>query len=304
MLGGHVKQAGSLVAPDRLRFDFVHFSAVAPEERQEIERIVNEAILKNETVNTTVKNTQEAIASGAMALFGEKYGDKVRVVAIGDGAFSTELCGGTHVARDRRHRRVSDHRRIRRRGRRSPHRSGHRTRRVRAGAQVDRRDRATRARSPDRDRCRRGSISRARPCSKLQKEIQQLKTKLALGGGGGGAADDDKIEIAGSTLIARQVDDVDSESLRTLADTLKSRLKSGIVVLAAPMPEGKVSLIVTVTPDLAKKAPAGQLVKTLAPIVGGGGGGRPDFAQAGGKDASKITELLAAAKTEVTRLLQ
>ena len=97
--------------------------------------------------------------------------------------------------------------------------------------------------------------------------------------------------------------DVDSESLRTLADTLKSRLKSGIVVLAAPMPDGKVSLIVTVTPDLAKKAPAGQLVKTLAPIVGGGGGGRPDFAQAGGKDASKITELLAAAQKEVTRLL-
>jgi len=139
--------------------------------------------------------------------------------------------------------------------------------------------------------------------SKAQKEIQQLKTKIALGGGGG-AADDDKIEIAGSTLIARKVDDVDSESLRTLADALKSRLKSGIVVLAAPMPEGKVSLIVTVTPDLAKKAPAGQLVKLLAPIVGGGGGGRSDFAQAGGKDASKITELLAAAQKEVTRLLQ
>ena len=139
--------------------------------------------------------------------------------------------------------------------------------------------------------------------NKLQKENQQLKTRLALGGGSGGAADDDKIEIAGSTLIARQVTDVDSESLRTLADTLKSRLKSGIV-LAAPMPEGKVSLIVTVTPDLAKRAPAGQLVKTLAPIVGGGGGGRPDFAQAGGKDASKITDLLATAKTEVQKLLQ
>jgi alanyl-tRNA synthetase len=97
---------------------------------------------------------------------------------------------------------------------------------------------------------------------------------------------------------------VDSESLRTLADTLKSRLKSGVVVLAAPMAEGKVSLVVTVTPDLAKKAPAGQLVKTLAPIVGGGGGGRPDFAQAGGKDAGKITELLATAQKEVRRLLE
>jgi len=125
----------------------------------------------------------------------------------------------------------------------------------------------------------------------------------AGGGGGGSAADDDKIQIGESTLIARQIADVDSESLRTLADTLKSRLKSGVVVLAAPMPEGKVSLVVTVTPDLAKRAPAGQLVKTLAPIVGGGGGGRPDFAQAGGKDASRITELLSAAQKEVTKLL-
>jgi len=138
--------------------------------------------------------------------------------------------------------------------------------------------------------------------SRLQKENQQLKTRLALGGGGGGAPSDD-IQIGESTLIARQMSDVDSESLRTLADTLKSRLKSGVVVLAAAMPEGKVSLIVTVTPDLAKKAPAGQLVKHLAPIVGGGGGGRADFAQAGGRDATKITELLAAAQKEVTRLL-
>jgi len=123
-------------------------------------------------------------------------------------------------------------------------------------------------------------------------------------GGRPHAAQDDRAEIGGATLIARQVADVDSESLRTLADTLKSRLKSGVVILAAPMPEGKVSLVVTVTPDLAKKAPAGQLVKTLAPIVGGGGGGRPDLAQAGGKDASKITDLLEAAQKEVTRLLQ
>ena len=96
-LGGHVKQAGSLVAPDRLRFDFVHFSAVTDDELATIERIVNEAVVRNETVNTDVRDTQEAIAGGAMALFGEKYGDKVRVVAIGDGKFSTELCGGTHV---------------------------------------------------------------------------------------------------------------------------------------------------------------------------------------------------------------
>jgi alanyl-tRNA synthetase len=140
--------------------------------------------------------------------------------------------------------------------------------------------------------------------SRLQKETQQLKTKLALGGGGGGAADDDKVQIGESTLIARQMADVDKESLRTLADTLKSRLKSGVVILAAAMEDGKVSLIATVTPDLAKKAPAGQLVKQLAPIVGGGGGGRPDFAEAGGKDASRITDLLAEARTLVEKLLK
>jgi alanyl-tRNA synthetase len=302
VLGPHVKQAGSLVAPDRLRFDFVHFSALTREQLEQIERTVNEAIVKNEVVNTTVRNTQEAIAAGAMALFGEKYGDKVRVVAIGDGAFSTELCGGTHVGAtgDIGVLLITEESGVAAGVRRIEAVTG-------LGAyelfrkSVDELD-AARALAGA------GSLpqwieAQSKALSKLQKENQQLKTKLALGGGGG-AADDDRVEIAGATLIARQVADVDSESLRTLADTLKSRLKSGVVVLAAPMPEGKVSLVVTVTPDLAKRAPAGQLVKTLAPIVGGGGGGRPDFAQAGGKDATKITELLAAALKEVTRLLQ
>jgi alanyl-tRNA synthetase len=302
VLGPHVKQAGSLVAPDRLRFDFVHFSALTREQLVRIERTVNEAIVKNEVVNTTVRNTQEAIAAGAMALFGEKYGDKVRVVAIGDGGFSTELCGGTHVAAtgDIGVLLITEESGVAAGVRRIEAITG-------LGAyelfrkSVDELD-AARALAGA------GSLpqwidAQSKTLGKLQKENQQLKTKLALGGGGG-PADDDRVEIAGSTLIARQVTDVDSESLRTLADTLKSRLKSGVVVLAAPMPEGKVSLVVTVTPDLAKKAPAGQLVKTLAPIVGGGGGGRPDFAQAGGKDATKITELLAAAQKEVTRLLQ
>ena len=303
VLGPHVKQAGSLVAPDRLRFDFVHFSAVTRDELLQIERIVNESILKNEIVNTTVRDTQEAIAAGATALFGEKYGDKVRVVSIGDGAFSTELCGGTHV-------RATGDIGVLLITEESGVAAG--VRRIEAvtglGAYemfrkaVDELNHARAAAGP-------GPLSlwidlQSKALSRLQKENQQLKTRLALGGGGTSAADDDKVQIGDATLIARRVDDVDAESLRTLADTLKSRLKSGVVVLAAPMADGKVSLVVTVTPDLAKKTPAGQLVKTLAPIVGGGGGGRPDFAQAGGKDASKITELLAAAQKEVTRLLQ
>ncbi|HUQ88286.1 MAG TPA: alanine--tRNA ligase [Vicinamibacterales bacterium] len=302
ILGNHVKQAGSLVAPDRLRFDFVHFSALTPEERKEVERLVNQAILENAPVNTAVKNTQEAIAAGATALFGEKYGDKVRVVSIGDGAFSTELCGGTHVRAtgDIGAFLITEESGVAAGVRRIEAVTGMGAYEM-ARAAIDEIGDAREFAGP-------GPLpawidQQAKSLGKLQKEIQQLKTKLALGAGGGGATADDKIEINGSTLIARRVDDVDSESLRTLADTLKSRLKSGIVILAAPMPEGKVSLIVTVTPDLAKKAPAGQLVKTLAPIVGGGGGGRPDFAQAGGKDASKITELLAAAQKTVVDLL-
>jgi alanyl-tRNA synthetase len=278
----------------------MHFSAIAPDERRTVERIVNEAILANEPVNTAVKNTQEAIASGAMALFGEKYGDKVRVVSIGDGAFSTELCGGTHVGAtgDIGAFLITEESGVAAGVRRIEAVTGLGAYEL-ARKAIDEVEDARELAGP-------GPLpawidQQSKSVTRLQKEIQQLKTKLALGGG---AADDDKIEIAGSTLIARRVDDVDSESLRTLADALKSRLTSGIVVLAAPMPEGKVSLVVAVTPDLAKKAPAGQLVKTLAPIVGGGGGGRADFAQAGGKDASKITELLATAQKEITRLLQ
>ena len=304
VLGGHVKQQGSLVAPDRLRFDFVHFSGVTQDELLEVERIVNEAVVKNETVNTTVRNTQEAIASGAMALFGEKYGDKVRVVSVGDGSFSTELCGGTHV-------RATGDIGLFLITEESGVAAG--VRRIEAVTGLGAYELARKSLDEVEDTievsgAKRGELAEwvrghQQVLSKTQKEVQQLKTKLALGGGAG-AGDDDKVQIGESTLIARQMSDVDSESLRTLADTLKSRLKSGVVVLAAAMPEGKVSLVVTVTPDLAKKAPAGQLVKTLAPIVGGGGGGRADFAQAGGKEPGKISELLAAAQKEVTRLLQ
>jgi alanyl-tRNA synthetase len=303
VLGSHVKQAGSLVAPDRLRFDFVHFSALTREEILRLEHIVNEAVLRNEAVNTSVRDTQEAIAAGAMALFGEKYGDKVRVVEVGDGSFSTELCGGTHVRAtgDIGAFLVTEESGVAAGVRRIEAVTG-------LGAYELLR-RSVDELNAARELAGAGPLpqwidAQVKTVSRLQKETQQLKTKLALGGGGGGAADDDKVQIGESTLIARQVADVDKESLRTLADTLKSRLKSGVVILAAAMEDGKVSLIATVTPDLAKKAPAGQLVKQLAPIVGGGGGGRPDFAEAGGKDASRITDLLAEARTLVEKLLK
>jgi alanyl-tRNA synthetase len=302
VLGPHVKQAGSLVAPDRLRFDFVHFSALTPAEVQQVERLVNESVLKNETVTTSVRNTQEAIASGAMALFGEKYGDKVRVVSIGDGAFSTELCGGTHVRAtgDIGAVLITEESGVAAGVRRIEAVSGLNACAL-ARTAIDELGAARNVAGP-------GPLpqwidAQSRSLSKLQKEIQQLKTKLALGGGGGAAADDDRVEIAGSTLIAREVQDVDKESLRALADTLKSRVTSGVIILAAAMPDGKVALIASVTPDLSKKAPAGQLVKQLAPIVGGGGGGRADFAEAGGKDASRITDLISTARKLVTELL-
>jgi len=301
VLGPHVKQAGSLVSPDRLRFDFQHFSALTPEQLLEVERIVNTAILKNEPVNTAVRNTQEAIASGAMALFGEKYGDKVRVVAVGDGSFSTELCGGTHV------RATGDIGALLITAESGVAAGVRRIEALTGLGALDFARSAIRDLNVAREYAPAGPLdqwldAQGKLVTRLQKENQQLKTKLALGGGGS-AKDDDQVEVAGATLIAREVKDVDKESLRALADTLKSRLKTGIVVLAAGMPDGKVSLIATVTPDLAKKAPAGQLVKQLAPIVGGGGGGRPDFAEAGGKDAAKIQDLLKEARQLVEKLL-
>ena len=301
VLGTHVKQAGSLVAPDRLRFDFVHFTALTSDELARIERIVTERIVANTPVETEVCNTQEAIAAGAMALFGEKYGERVRVVTVEN--FSVELCGGTHVratgdigpffiteesgvaAGVRRIEAVT-----------GPGASSY------ARERLTQFDEAVRALNAKPHEVAQTIETQVATVSKLRKEVQQLKTKLALGGGGTGA-DEGRVEIAGVTLITREVADVDKESLRSLADQLKSTLKTGIVILASPSVEGKVTIIVTVTPDLTKRAPAGQLVKQLAPMVGGGGGGRPDFAEAGGKDPSKIGTMLAASRKVVEALL-
>jgi alanyl-tRNA synthetase len=301
VLGSHVNQAGSLVAPDRLRFDFVHFAAITPEQLADIERLVIEHIVANTPVQTDVKNTQDAIASGAMALFGEKYGDRVRVVTVP--GFSVELCGGTHV---------------RATGDIGPffivEESGVAAgvRRIEAltgvGAYVYARERLTqfdaavRAVNAKPKELAQTIEQQVATTAKLRKEVQQLKTKLALGATGA-AGDETRTEINGVTLVTREVTEVDKEALRSLADTLKSKMTSGIVVLAAPSADGKVTIIATVTPDLTKRAPAGQLVKQLAPIVGGGGGGRADFAEAGGKDPSKIGEMLVETRKVVEALL-
>jgi alanyl-tRNA synthetase len=301
VLGPHVKQAGSLVAPDRLRFDFVHFNPVTLEQQLEIERLVNEQVLKNTPVQTEVKQTQEAIAAGAMALFGEKYGERVRVVSIP--GFSTELCGGTHV------RATGD---IGMFVIVSEGGVGAEIRRIEAITGLD----SMQAYQRQRDELGQAAAAlNSRPGDvtarisalqdehkKLARELQQVKMKAAMSPGGASGGQDTVVDVAGVKLVAREVSGLDKDGLRALVDQHRGQIKSGVVVLASPS-DGKVSIVVGVTPDLTTKAPAGQIVKQLAPIVGGGGGGRPDFAEAGGKDASKIGEMLAASRTVLEKML-
>jgi len=300
VLGGHVKQSGSLVAPDRLRFDFVHFAALTREQMLQIEQIVNEQILRNTTVQTEVRKTEEAIAAGAMALFGEKYGDRVRVVSVPD--FSVELCGGTHV------RATGD---IGMFVILSESGVAAGVRRLEAICGLEtlkayQRDRDELARAAAALTARPGELaaritSLADENKRLARELQQARMKAAMGGGST-ASSDEAVEIKGVKLVAREVSGLDKDGLRALVDRHRDAIKSGVVVLACPS-DGKVSVVVGVTPDLTKKVPAGEVVKQLAPIVGGRGGGRPDFAEAGGKDAAKIPDLLSASRTLVEKLL-
>jgi alanyl-tRNA synthetase len=298
VLGPHVKQAGSLVAPDRLRFDFVHFSALTREELLNIEQIVNTHILKNTPVETAVKPTQEAIAAGAMALFGEKYGDKVRVVSVP--GFSVELCGGTHVQATGDiglFAIVSE----------TGVAAG--TRRIEAITGLE----SLKAFQAGRDIVNSlGQTLNSRPeelpakiaalqeeTRRLARELQQAKMNAAIGGS---SQQEDAEDVGGIKLVAREVTGLDKDGLRALVDRHRSRIGSGVVVLASPA-DGKVSIVVGVTPDLTKRVPAGQVIKQLAPIVGGGGGGRPDFAEAGGKDPTKIREMLASARAVVEKMV-
>ena len=299
VLGSHVKQAGSLVAPDRLRFDFVHFQPVTREEIDRIERIVNEQIYRNTPVETEVRSTDEAIAAGAMALFGEKYGDTVRVVSIP--GFSMELCGGTHVAAtgDIGFFAIVAEGGVAAGVRRIEALTG-------AGA-VEWVQRQRAALSSVLDALHVPAEQASDAVEKLQsegkrlaREVTQLKTRVAMGGTG--AASDGTVQVNGVTLARRRVEDVDKDALRGLADSLKARIKTGVVVLASAT-DGRVQIVVAVTPDLTGRVKAGAIVKEIAPIVGGGGGGRPDFAEAGGKLPEKIDEMLRASEDVVPRML-
>jgi alanyl-tRNA synthetase len=267
-----------------------------------VEQMVNEHIVANTAVETEERNREEAMASGAMSLFGEKYGERVRVVSVP--GFSVELCGGTHVQAtgDIGSFYITEESGVAAGVRRIEAVTG-------LGAVRYARERIDVVRSLATELNARTQdivtavATQSSLVSALRKEVQQLKTKVALGGGGGASQDDRPVDIHGVAFIARQVKDVDKAALRSLADTLKSRLKSGIVFLAAPLADGKVAIIASVTPDLTVRAPAGQLVKELAPVVGGKGGGRADFAEAGGKDPARIPEMLVESQKLVERLL-
>jgi alanyl-tRNA synthetase len=300
VLGSHVKQAGSLVAPGRLRFDFAHFQTVTPDEQERIERIVNEQIRRNTVVDTAERPTHEAMAAGAMALFGEKYGDRVRVVSVP--GFSLELCGGTHVRAtgDIGFFAILEEGGVAAGVRRIEAATG-------AGAVIWAQQQRTSfqrlvgALHVNQDQAVETVGKLLSDSKRLAREVTQLKTKLALGGGAASESDG-ALEVGGVKLARRKVSGLEKDALRGLADSLKAQIKSGVVVIASEN-DGKVQIVVAVTPDLTARIKAGQIVKEIAPIVGGGGGGRPDFAEAGGKQPENIDEMLRASEAVVARLL-
>jgi alanyl-tRNA synthetase len=290
-LGTHVKQSGSLVDPERLRFDFSHHKPVSDDELHAIEDEVNASVRANAEVTSEEMSYDDAIKAGALAFFGDKYGDRVQVVRMGD--FSTELCGGTHVTRtgDIGFFRLESESGVAAGVRRLEAATGQ-------GAIADVRreqslldDLAGLLKAGEGEA--RGKLEKLLgELREKEKRIAELQGKLA-----GGASRDvlaDARRVNGITVLATRVDGLDDKGLREMADRLRDRIKSGVVVLGAALGERAV-LLAAVTKDLTGKYHAGNIIKQLAPLVGGGGGGRPDFAQAGGKDPTRLDAALAAA---------
>ena len=306
VLGTHVKQAGSAVEPTRLRFDFSHFAQVADEELQEIEDIVNREILGNAKVETLEDVPIDVAVNEyhAMALFGEKYGDKVRVVKLSDG-FSTELCGGTHTtatgeigllkltsegAVSSGVRRIEAISGI---GSLDTFRRDFEVAKL-AGQYVPSVDNLT-------EGLRAKFAAQEDELKRLRRELEEARMKSAAGGLD--EAVQRATEVKGVKVLTHRADSLERGQLRTLVDNLKAKLGEGVVVLASAQPEGKVAIIAGVTPGLTKRIQAGKLVGGVAKFVGGSGGGRPDMAEAGGKDQSQIDAALQAAPTVVGELL-
>jgi len=306
VLGTHVKQAGSLVDPTRLRFDFSHFTSVADEELQDIEDLINKEVLNNIRVET-LEDVPIDVAINeyhAMALFGEKYGERVRVVKIGD--FSTELCGGTHTGA------TGEIGMVKLLGEGSVS-SG--VRRVEAvtglGALNEfRRDYevaqlaaqlAPNAEVAPAEALRARLAAQDEELKKLRRELDQVRMKSAAASVSN--AGEQAVEVKGVKVLAQRVDGLDRGQMRTLVDNLRNKLGSGVVVLGSAQEEGKVALIAGVTKDLTGKVQAGKIVGQIAKQVGGSGGGRPDMAEAGGKDVSQLDAALKSAVNVVGELV-
>jgi alanyl-tRNA synthetase len=285
VLGTHVKQAGSVVEPGRLRFDFTHYAALTPQELEEVERLVNEQVLANTAVTTDVMDLDKALETGAMALFGEKYGDKVRVVHVP--GFSRELCGGTHV------RRTGDI------GLFKIIYEGS----ISAG--VRRIEAITGLAVPEffkreKDKVVHENEELRAGQKTLEKQVEQLKDKLA--GAQVGALEQHARLIKTVKVVAAEVPGMDRAQLRSMADSLRNKLKSAVVVLASSE-DSNVAIITAVTKDLAGKVHAGKLVGQVAQAVGGKGGGRPDMAEAGGKNPDALGAALEDVYTAVEGML-
>jgi alanyl-tRNA synthetase len=299
VLGPHVKQAGSLVAPDRLRFDFTHYAPLTEDEIAEIERLVNDEILHNRAVETEVKPLEEAMRSGAMALFGEKYASNVRVVSVP--GFSTELCGGTHV------RATGDIGPFKIISDSSIAAGVRRLEAITADAAVSRfqNDEAVLKQLGERLKAKPEEIPAQveklqEQVRRYEREIEQLKMKLALGQTE--TASETVREIGGIRVLTRRVSDLDATGLRQLADTLSQRVKTGVVVLGQAT-DGKASLVVRVTDDLTSQLNAGQIVREISALVGGKGGGRADMATGGGTRPELLDQALEASYETVGRML-
>jgi alanyl-tRNA synthetase len=295
-----VKQAGSLVAPDRLRFDFTHYTGLSQAEISEVEELVNSVIMQNSKVSTDTKDLNAAISEGAMALFGEKYGDQVRVVSVE--GFSKELCGGTHV------RRTGDIGLLKVVSEGGIAAGVRRIEAITGLGALERfkEDEQLIAQMEEVSKGKRSELPTVLEkyldnIKALEKELENLKYQMAkkrtreiL---------DSAIMIKDVKVVTGIVDDLDKGSLRNLADELKAQLEKGVVVLATSTLD-KVALVATVTPGLTPRIHAGKLVKEISAIVGGSGGGRADMAEAGGKDPSKITQALQSVEPLIASLLQ
>jgi alanyl-tRNA synthetase len=305
-LGTHVTQKGSLVAPDYLRFDFSHPKALTRDEIDAVEAEVNAQIRSNETVTTRLMTPDEAIAAGAMALFGEKYGDEVRVLSMGrltDNDYSVELCGGTHVRAlgDIQLFKIISESAVSAGVRRIEALTGEAARKWLGDREAKLREAAATLKSaPDEVPARIASLVEER--RRLERELADAKKQLAMGGGAAKAEGPAAEQVNGHKFIGQVVEGFDPKGLRAAVDDMKKRLGSGIGALVA-VNEGRASVAVGVTDDLAGQVNAVELVKAAVATLGGhGGGGRPDMAQGGGPDGAKAKEALEAVKDALQKV--